>query len=492
MGNSTGLPFIIQERIASAEEGDTICVPPGTYFECIDFLGKAITLLGTAGPENTVIDADWQGSVVSLKSGEDTTSVISGFTIRHGCGTYDMSHKGGGIYAYNAGFKVLDCIIVENNVGKVYDRGYGGGIKARYTNVVIKDCIVRENQAPSAGGGIDVGYGTAIIVNNQILLNRAYGDYHLGSYGGGLGGGLRIAECNDVLVQGNLFYNNTACRPGSKYLEPTGGGILLYLGDAVIKENLFLDNSTVFAGALYIGSYTEGTIVTRNLFIGNSAGDEWSSGIGGAIEVIASDPRPLIFNNTFLANGAYQGESGSPAGGSLAHYRYGGAVYNNIFAFTVSGKACTFAYANHHHNCYWENADGDVSVPGEGTIFEDPRFVGESEFSYRLKPTSPCIEAGSIGEVESTYCGEVPDIGLWEECLDFILPFPEGENALLKYLDSLKEKQSIGTRPVDSKTGSATSSHVQSAGSATSNHVQGSDPEQNIRSKKSRIKKHVQ
>ena len=51
----------IQEAIDAAGNGDTIEVAPDTYTERIDFLGKAITLRSTDGPEVTIID----GSVVS-------------------------------------------------------------------------------------------------------------------------------------------------------------------------------------------------------------------------------------------------------------------------------------------------------------------------------------------------------------------------------------------------------------------------------------------
>ena len=40
-----------------AVNGDEIVVAPGTYNELIDFLGKAITLRASDGPDLTVIDA---------------------------------------------------------------------------------------------------------------------------------------------------------------------------------------------------------------------------------------------------------------------------------------------------------------------------------------------------------------------------------------------------------------------------------------------------
>ncbi len=76
----------IQAAIDAAVDGDEIVVAPGTYFETIDFLGKAITLRSSNGPEVTIIDAQGVGSVVTCDSGEGPGTVLEGFTITGGTG----------------------------------------------------------------------------------------------------------------------------------------------------------------------------------------------------------------------------------------------------------------------------------------------------------------------------------------------------------------------------------------------------------------------
>lgn len=58
----------------------------------------------------------------------------------------------------------------------------------------------------------------------------------------------------------------------------------------------------------------------------------------------------------------------------------------------------------------------DVSVAGTGNIAGDPQF--ENELSFRLRPTSPCIDAGDPGssndvdlEGDARPQGSAPDIG---------------------------------------------------------------------------------
>lgn len=61
----------IQEAIEVAIDGDVVFVQPGTYFEVIDFGGKAITVTGTAPEDSmvvaqTVVDGHGQSSVVTF------------------------------------------------------------------------------------------------------------------------------------------------------------------------------------------------------------------------------------------------------------------------------------------------------------------------------------------------------------------------------------------------------------------------------------------
>ena len=69
----------IQSAINAATSGvDEIVVAPGTYFEKIDFLGKAITLRSSDGPAVTTINGSGTGSVVQCINGEGPgTEILS-------------------------------------------------------------------------------------------------------------------------------------------------------------------------------------------------------------------------------------------------------------------------------------------------------------------------------------------------------------------------------------------------------------------------------
>ncbi|HUS84372.1 MAG TPA: hypothetical protein VMX56_04445, partial [Anaerolineales bacterium] len=86
----------IQAAIDAASDGDTVLVAPGTYYETIDFLGKAITVESETIPEETIIDAGGAGSVVTFDSEEGRDSVLRGFLLRGGYGNL----VGGGVYLW--------------------------------------------------------------------------------------------------------------------------------------------------------------------------------------------------------------------------------------------------------------------------------------------------------------------------------------------------------------------------------------------------------
>ena len=88
----------IQAGINAATDGDTVMVAEDTYYENIRFMGKAITvareyvidgdsshIINTIIDGSQAIDPDSAATVMFI-NGEDTTSVLNGFTITGGYG----------------------------------------------------------------------------------------------------------------------------------------------------------------------------------------------------------------------------------------------------------------------------------------------------------------------------------------------------------------------------------------------------------------------
>ena len=201
----------IQAAIDVALEKDTVLVAPWIYYENVDFKGKALTLMsyyGMDGDEshisNTVIDGgpavnSDTASVVRMISGEDTTSVLKGFTIRGGMGTNTedegiTSREGGGILMFRSGGLIEHNIITGNKIEESgTDWTLGAGISASNDNT--RTAIIRNNtitgntmdsESQSNGGGISLGGANFIVENNRIDNNICKTTSPV-AYGGGLG-----------------------------------------------------------------------------------------------------------------------------------------------------------------------------------------------------------------------------------------------------------------------------------------------------------------
>jgi len=214
----------IQTAIDNAVDTDEIVVAPGTYFETIDFLGKAITLRSSNGPEATIIDAQFTASVVTCDSGEGPDSVLQAFTITRG---YDFDGggmmndgtsptvigcifffniadafdgRGGGMYNFGGSPTVIDCTF-DGNYAFGLNRGSGGGMHNKDSSPTVIGCTFIRNLAPlslGAGGGM---YNKN---SNPIIINCLF-DANVGTDGGGM----RNSNSSPVIINCSFVANSS-------------------------------------------------------------------------------------------------------------------------------------------------------------------------------------------------------------------------------------------------------------------------------------------
>jgi hypothetical protein len=198
----------IQAAINAATNGDTVLVAPGTYYENINFNGKAITVKSSNGAKVTIIDGGALAPVVTFSSSGTLSSVLSGFTVQNGTSTFNSNYEGGGIYVANS-------------------------------SPTIKNNIVQNNTACAAGAGIGVYFGSPLIQNNIIRNNRQSG------CSGGDGGGIEIGGASSAQIIGNVIQNNS-------WGTFEGGGISLFNSvSTLIKNNIIAGNTAGYSGGAY-------------------------------------------------------------------------------------------------------------------------------------------------------------------------------------------------------------------------------------------------
>ena len=436
----------IQEGIDASIDGDLVLVAPGVYVENINFLGKAIMVESEAGADLTTIDGNQAGSVVTFSSGETEASVLDGFTITNGTGTWSAFHyrgggifsrysspivsnstisgnfasRGGGIYCRFSSMTIMRCSITDNIgylgggfhfmdasptftectiSGNLAKHG-GGSWCDSFSWVLITDCTITNNSA-DMGGGIKF-YGTAgIMTNCTIAENRAVD-----------GGGIYCTRDEALLISECTITENMAVY--------RGGGILCTDGSTSnIMNCLIQGNQAGKGGGLFCeGDYPD---ITSPTLVGCTIRGNCAGSGGGVNSYSDADIRMVnctISQNSaeidggglycqgnypWIAHCTFNGNNAGTHGGGIACYCSSPTILNSILwensaptgpevAIDSGLSFLTVTYSNVQGGEEGVFVTDGILNWWEGNIAEDPLFV--DEFEPRLSNLSPCIDAG--------------------------------------------------------------------------------------------------
>jgi predicted outer membrane repeat protein len=336
----------LQLAINAAGSGDTIVAAPGTYPESIIFIGKSITLTSSGGPQVTTIDGSgFLKSVITYQGSSGVgTSTLQGFTITGG-----------------------DTVI-------------GGGVLTD-TDLNVDNCIFTGNMADTGAGMASTGTDADLTITgctfaDNLALN--------------LGGGLYISEAQSVrsvTIADSLFRDNTAANGGGVYLNRNNS-------DCAVTRCTFLSNEATDSGGglqqVAGDGLSHSLTVQDSVFANNEAAND-----GGGIHSAEADD--LVINCTLYANQAGMTGGGLYRGGSVVAVT---TLANNIFwdnEASVSGSQAEGAGP-----LQYNLIQGASPSLGVGTINQAPGFRAAGSNDFRLRPGSPCIDAGDTTLVTST------------------------------------------------------------------------------------------
>jgi len=282
-------------------------------------------------------------------------------------------------------------IISADSSSFSYSRISGGDVRGKYLNgcgggmyvsgsidparLNLAHTVISGNSSTIAGGGLLVRFSKATLAHCSIIRNTS-----------NFGGGVCIAEKSNAGL--------TDCIIGENLVTIDGGG--LYISDSseanldncIIRENL----ASFDGGGLSIWDAVVNLrrcAVTENTTTSTSTSYVTCGGIRvGDSSAVSLTHCTISRNSAFPASGV----GGLYADNERAILVRSSVVWGNV------GRAEWFFY-DHEKNKAWDTPFSDLPSGllrplGEGVISADPLFVDPEHGDYRLRPESPCIDAG--------------------------------------------------------------------------------------------------
>jgi parallel beta-helix repeat protein len=395
----------IQDAINAALAGDVVVVAPDTYYENIDFLGKAITVRSDLGPAATIIDGNYGVSVVAFTNGEGRDSVIRGFTLTNSRASYLPG--GGGVRCMNGSSPTITGNIIDGNDiggalgGGIYCEGsspiiddnvivnnsaaYGGGISCRGGSApTIVGNIIADNTAISGGGGIECSDN----LNQQPVIKGNVITGNVTTYNWSYGGGIYCAAGSAALISGNRISGNLAAH--------SGGGIHVNETSSVIENNVVEGNrAQAYGGGIGNTNYST-AVISGNVIAGNTAALD-----GGGIYAWY-DIQTTVTGNTVVSNSCATHGGGVYCGGWSNVTITNSILWDNSASVGIeiyvgvygSSGTCSIDFSDLDGGLGSVVVDGGVFNWGFNMYTIDPEFVDPAGSDYHLRFTSPVRNVG--------------------------------------------------------------------------------------------------
>lgn len=282
----------LQAALNSAPTGTVVWVGPGSFpTQDLHFPGTSIQVRSTQLAPKTILDAQSQGRVVRIDSGETSQTLFDGFTLTRG---KVFGDNGGCLLVRNASPHLNNLIIdqchTSNSDPYQALQGVGGGAYFENSDSLLENSIVSNNTSQRSGT-------TTCTTPSSCNIYA----------GGGLGAGV-FAYGGDITIAWTTIRNNGAIPANGYTIGQYGGGAIGgTMGSLTLSSLTLADNTGTFGSALYLTS--EQVLIEDSLLQYNRLPDGSYSGAGGGMflqDSVADIQRTrVIGNRNANGGGAY-------------------------------------------------------------------------------------------------------------------------------------------------------------------------------------------
>ncbi len=428
----------LQYALDGVAVGDTVIVGDGVWTgpanRNLDFGGKDLVLRSQNGASHCTLDAEGTADYGNnqrhfyFHSGETNAAVVEGFTFIGGWRNFhsnglDGAYGGAILCHLGASPTIRSCVFDGNH-------GFRGGAIAGITGAAprLEDCEFLNNQASEESHVQALNGGGAVLLHEpgEVVITGCSFVGNDGIVGGGLyyweGDGLTVSDClfesNHAKYGGGLYVRESLCtlercdfiENQAYWLTGSGGGVsLANCDDLVITECEFRGNRAWYSGGLQISGGRSD--VNHCLFIGNEAN---SRGGGLRWYSYSGDMSDCIFSgNTAHVGGGIYLDYGWPT--------FTRCTITGNHAVGEGGGLCSEMSLYFYYNILWGNTCDDtergpqMAIWGGGRVRVDHCVVeGDSTAVYLEEPGHSEYLWGEYNlDVDPQFCSSQYDIDEW-------------------------------------------------------------------------------
>jgi len=387
----------------------------------VDFGGKAVRVVGTAGAGATILDGGGAAYAVRATHAETSGARLEGFTIHNSGGRgilvqaasptftdlvledLDASSDVGGALVIDGGEPALNTTTFEGDTA-----GYGGAIYVGSGSPHLYSCTLSGNEASAQGGAIYVAAGTLLLTSTSFDDNLSAaegGAIYLASGAAlemtdstlsdnhsedGHGAGVYGAGDNDIVLADSELSANYP----NDYADGYGGGALYMSGGTLsVSGSSFEANYGYYGAAIWLyGTAASFEDASFSLNYGYYGGAVYMTDGASLVDV-----NGLYDTNTSYYYGAgvyayYNTDlsfQGSTFNENAAYYGYGAAVFAQVYG-SLSLTDVTLSTNTSYYSggaIYAYLLDGGVSLDG-CTFSENTATYGQGGaiYAYYLTP----------------------------------------------------------------------------------------------------------